>query len=273
MSEYVPVRVKIKHFLRNILPRSLFRIINKIWIYTFANFFKVQSVLDKYTDLFLLNNDKLVQGGPFAGLRYVDKAVGSNYLHKLVGSYESVLHPVFTGIFLKNFDSVVDIGAAEGYYLVGLGKKFPDAKLVGFETESAGRKLIAEMYKINMLSNEFVLEGTATAGNVAPYITENTLLVCDCEGAELDILDPALEPILKTVKVAIIELHDFIRMGIKEILIERFSPTHDITIIPFKMTDPSHFPYLDSIKNRSERYEILRERSWQEQEWMILYRK
>lgn len=273
MSEYVPVRVKIKGFLRNLLPKSLFDLINKVWIHTFARLFKVQDVLDSYTALFLQNNPKVVQGGPFTGLRYVDKAVGSNYLHKLVGSYEAVLHPVLSEIFQKRFDTVIDIGAAEGYYLVGVGQKFPGAKLVGFETESTGRELVAEMYTKNYLTNELVLEGTATPANVAPYITGATLLICDCEGGELDILNPDVEAAFAEVDTALIELHDFIRPGIKEALIERFSPTHDITLVPFKMADPSQFPFLASITNQSEQYEILRERGWQEQEWMILSRK
>ncbi len=273
MSEYVPVRVKARRFLRDLLPRSLFDLLSKLWISTFARCFNVQDVLDRYTDAFLQTNPKIVQGGPFAGLRYVDRAVGSNYLHKLVGSYEAILHPVLAEIFLKKFDTVIDIGAAEGYYLVGVGQKFPTAKLIGFETELIGRDLIAEMFQKNQLQNELVLEGTATAANVAPCISEATLLICDCEGGELDILDPTLEPAFARIDTAIIELHDLMRPGIKSALIERFSATHDITIVPFKMAAPDHFPYLASIKNQAELYEILRERGWQEQEWMILKRK
>ncbi len=273
MTEYVPVRVKIKHTLRNLLPKSLFTLINKVWINTFARFFKVQDVLDKYTALFLQNNPKVVQGGPFTGLQYVDKAVGSNYLHKLVGSYEAVLHPVWSKIFQKHFDTVIDIGAAEGYYLVGLGQKFPQTKLVGFETESRGRDLIAEMYQKNNLQNELILEGTATVNNVPSYITENTLLICDCEGGELDILNPDLESAFKKIDTAIVELHDLMRPGIKETLTKRFSPTHTINFVQFKTADPRQFPFLASIQNQSEQYEILRERGWQEQDWMILNRK
>lgn len=273
MSEYVPVRVKARRFLRDLLPASLFGLVSKIWINTFARCFKVQNVLDKYTELFLQHNPKVVQAGPFAGLQYVDQAVGSNYLHKLVGSYEAILHPVWAEIFQKKFNTIIDIGAAEGYYLVGLGQKFPEAKLVGFETEVTGRELITEMYQKNHLPNELILEGTATAANVAPYITEATLLICDCEGGEFDILDPSLEPAFTKIDTAVIELHDFVRPGIKEALIKRFSATHNITLVPFKMADPSQFTFLASIKNQSEQYEILRERGWQEQEWMLLIRK
>lgn len=273
MSQYIPARVKVRLFLRNILPKALFSLINKLWIYTFAHFFRVQDVLEKYTELFLQSNSKVVQGGPFAGLSYVDKAVGSNYLHKLVGSYEAVLHPTLAEIFQNKFDTVIDIGAAEGYYLVGLGQKFPKARLIGFETESTGRELITEMYKKNNLHNDLILEGTATTSNVVPYITGATLLICDCEGGELDILNPSAEVAFAKVQTAVIELHDFIRPRIKEALTKRFSATHHITLVPFKMANPNDFPFLKSIQNHKDQYEILRERGWQEQEWMILNRK
>jgi hypothetical protein len=273
MSEYLPIRVKIKGFLRNFLPKRIFNLINKLWILTFAHCFGVQDVLGKYTELFLQNNPKVVLAGPFAGLHYVDRAVGSNYLHKLVGSYEAVLHPTVNSILEKSFDTVIDIGAAEGYYLVGIGQKLPQTRLVGFETETTGRELISEMFIKNNLKNELVLEGTATAANVAPYITEATLLICDCEGGELDILDPNIEAVFAKVQTAVIELHDFIRHGIKEALTQRFSPTHTVTLIPFKLADPSQFPFFAAITDKSEQYEILRERGWQEQEWMILNRK
>lgn len=273
MKEYIPFRVRLRSHLKSVLPKAVFSIVSHLWQSTGARLYNVQNVLESYTEKFLSSYPKVVQGGPFKGLQYVDKAVGSNYLHKLIGSYEGVLHPVLNQICQKNFDTIIDIGAAEGYYLIGLGQKFAGAKLIGFETESAGRELISEMYKKNDLKNELVLKGTATATNVAPFITESTLLICDCEGGELDILNLDTEEVFRKIDTAIIELHDFIRPRIKEVLIKRFSPTHTISLVPFKMADPNEFPFLAEISNRSEQYEILRERGWQEQEWMILERR
>lgn len=273
MKEFIPLRVQFRQYLKVILPSSLFNSISFLWQKTGANFYDVQGIVDSYTKKFLSTYPKIVQGGPFKSLVYVDKAVGSNYLHKLIGSYEAVLHPVLDEIFQKSYSTIIDIGAAEGYYLVGLGQKFPKAKLVGFETESTGRDLISQMYQKNNLQNELVLEGTATVSNVAPYITPSTLLICDCEGGELDILDPTIESAFATVETAIIELHDFIRPGIKEALLERFGSTHAIEIIQFKKAEPAHFPFLANIENKKDSYELRRERGWQEQEWLILRRK
>lgn len=273
MTTYIPVRVRLKNQLRLLLPKSLFAFINKVWINTFAKFFNVQNVVAKYTAEFVSKYPKVVQGGPFKGMQYVDQSVGSNYVHKLIGSYESILHPYIESLRSKHFDTIIDIGAAEGYYLVGLGQMFPDSKLVGFEIEENGRQLIKEMYEKNSLKNKLVLEGEANVNNVVPYITEKTLLICDCEGGELDILNPITEKDFSKVDTAIIELHDFIRPGIKEALTSRFSETHNIKLIPFAMANPDFFPFLASITNENEQYELRRERGWQEQEWMILEKK
>jgi hypothetical protein len=273
MKEYLPLRVRAKLLLRKLLPKSLFSAVHAIWAHTFAHFVKGQDILKHYTAIFLSQNPRAVQAGPFKSMQYVDMAVGSSYFHKLVGSYEAVLHPTIERIRGKKFDTVLDIGSAEGYYLIGFGRFYKDAHLVGFEIEEKGRQLTEEMYTMNHLTNKLTLLGEATAKNITPYITNHTLLVCDCEGGELDILDPVTSPELLTVDMAIIELHDFIRPGIQESLTNRFKATHSVTIVPFVLADPKDFPFLASVSNKKDLYELRRERGWQEQNWMILEKK
>lgn len=273
MKQYIPLRVRVRRHLMKRLPETLFNGISNLWQKTGATLYDVQGVVEKYTEQFLATHPKTVQNGPFSGMHYVDEAVGSNYLHKLVGSYEAILHPVIESLHAKKFDTIIDIGSAEGYYLIGLGRLFPNVTLVGFEIEERGRELTSEMAKINGVSNTMILNAEANACNVAPYVTTDTLLISDCEGAELDILNPDTESNIANFDTAIIELHDFIRPGIKEALKERFSKTHTVSIIPFTMADYTKFPFLSGITNQNERYEVLRERGWQEQEWMVLHRK
>ncbi len=267
---YIPLRVKIRTQLRKFLPVTLFAAISFVWINTLARFFKVQDILQEYTRRFLKTHPKIVHSGPFTGMKYVDQAVGSNYLHKLIGSYEAVLHPVLDSIKGREYDTIIDIGAAEGYYLIGLGQMFPAASLIGFESDETGRALAKKLYELNGLQNQFLLKGEATAANVHPYVTSDTLLVCDCEGAEVDILDPSVYPSYREIKTAIIELHDHLRPGLKKILMERFALTHKITVVRFRPADPNDFPFLSAIKNKRHLYEISRERGWQEQEWLVL---
>ncbi|MFH1188282.1 MAG: hypothetical protein V1652_00350 [bacterium] len=273
MQNYLPFRVKVKFFLKKALPMKAFDFVHFLWIKTFAYFIKGQSILLKYQNLFLSKYPKTVQAGPFKGMLYVDKAIGSSYLHKLIGSYEAILHPHINMFKNKDFDTILDIGSAEGYYLIGFGIMFPNAHLVGFEIEEDGRNLSDKMYQKNNLKNKITLLGEATKENVSSFITSKTLLICDCEGGELDILDPKTFPTFLDIDTAIVELHDFIRPGIKKVLIERFEDTHSITIVPFALANPKEFPFFADIKNKKDLYELRRERGCQEQEWMILEKK
>jgi hypothetical protein len=49
----------------------------------------------------------------------------------------------------------------------------------------------------------------------------------DAEGAEVDILQPALSPALAGMNI-IVETHDVYRRGALATMLERFQPTHDI---------------------------------------------
>lgn len=273
MSEYLPFRVRAKVLLKKLLPTKIFDVVRLLWVNFFARLVKDKDVIAKYQTIFLSQFPKVVQEGPFKGMQYVDMAVGSSYLHKLIGSYEAILHPYIKSLEGKHFDTVLDIGSAEGYYLVGFGKMFKDAQLVGFELEEKGRELNRELYNINSLTNKLTLLGEATKENVTSFITKDTLLICDCEGAEVDILDPANAPQFKDVKTAIIELHDFIRPNAREILKGRFQNTHTIKIIQFALANPQDFPFLKTVTDEKDLYELRRERGCQEQEWMILERK
>lgn len=273
MKEYLPPRVRAKLLLKKLLPISLFKVVHVIWMNTFAPFVKGQDILKHYTTVFLSKNPRAVQSGPFKGMQYVDMAIGSSYFHKLIGSYEAILHPTLEKLRHKKFNTILDIGSAEGYYLVGFGRFYNEAHLVGFEIEEKGRSLTKEMYEMNHLKNKLTLLGEATAENIVPYITEKTLLVCDCEGGEMDILDPTVSPELLTVDTYIIELHDFLRPGIQESLTQRFKHTHHITIVPFTLANPKDFPFLASITSKKDLYELRRERGWQEQNWMVLEKK
>lgn len=273
MKEFMPFRVRAKLFLKGVLPKNLFKLVQSLWISTFSNIVKGNDVVRKYENIFLENFPPIVQAGPFAGMRYVDASIGSSYLHKLIGSYEAVLHPVINDLEDSEFDTVIDIGTAEGYYLVGFGKMFPKARLVGFEIEEEGRRLSKELFAKNSLNNELLFLKEATGENVGEFLTQKTLLICDCEGGEVDILDPEKFPRFSEVDFAIIELHDFIRPGAREILTERFKNTHTVKIIRFKLADPEKFPFFAMVNNEKDLYELRRERACQEQEWMILEKK
>jgi hypothetical protein len=66
-------------------------------------------------------------------------------------------------------------------------------------------------------------------------------VLIDAEGAEREILDPALVPSLAKT-VVLVELHDFIVRGIRALLEGRFHPTHRIEVIPARPRTANDFP-------------------------------
>ena len=64
----------------------------------------------------------------------------------------------------------------------------------------------------------------------AHYTGQSVLLMCDIEGAELELLDPLKSPALRIMDL-IVERHECLRAGITAELIERFVSTHHISLV------------------------------------------
>ncbi len=90
-----------------------------------------------------------VRQGPFAGLRYINRAVGSAFIPKLLGIYERELNACVEAACAVQFPLIVDVGAAEGYYAVGLARRNPEARVIAFEMEESGREALREMAALN----------------------------------------------------------------------------------------------------------------------------
>src|SRR4051794_6510848 len=86
-----------------------------------------------------------VSGGPFRGLRYGSKSIGSEYTPKLLGTYEIELREITEQLIARGFGLIVNVGAAEGYYAVGMAVRCPTSKVVAYEADEGGREMTREM--------------------------------------------------------------------------------------------------------------------------------
>lgn len=271
----IPAKVKIKLLLKKLMPTIIFNIILKIWRNSFSKISSADDmeIINKYTKEFLETYNYNVVGGPFKGLKYINRAVGSGYLIKLIGVYEEILHKTILSSISRKYTTFIDIGCAEGYYLVGIGRESKETKLIGYDIDKKALELTRELYTINNLSNELLLIDNCTPEDLNSRIDDKTLLMCDAEGFENEILNPLLVSNLTNVQTFIVELHDFAVSGIKEILTKRFEKTHTIETIIFKNGNPENYPFLMNIKNKNHLYTILRERGEQEQEWLVMEKR
>lgn len=184
-----------------------------------------------------------VAGGPFAGLRYPAKAIGSALLPKLIGLYEKELSPVIEQAIARPFDLVVDIGAAEGYYAVGMRRAGAARRMIAYEASDDTRSLLEETCRLNETSID--IRGWCSADDLNRDLSlglGRAMVLCDCEGAEQELLDPAAVPALRGSWI-LVEVHDFIVPGIEQRLMERFAESHQITVFTQEPRSATDMPF------------------------------
>ncbi len=226
----------------------------------------------------LLDRSEVMEG-PFAGMRYAKAAaVGSMLWPKLLGTYESELRPCFEKIAIGNrYRKIVDVGFAEGFYLVGLGRMFGDAALVGFDTEDEAKTLCHANAAANHIkSSRLRLFGAFDADTFRRVLEDETLIVVDCEGFENDVIE-SVSPDERGKADWLIETHDHLVHGTTDRMIAALSDTHDVTEITTD-DDVTHKLSLlpESIRDRHNKYvqeSLVAECRKVKQSWIFATRK
>ena len=214
---------------------------------------KIFSVLNRYFDNFITRKfvtpyirfrtgDK-VASGPFKGMNYISGSVGSRLTPKFLGTYELELAPTIEKICKKNFDVIVDVGAAEGYYAVGMAMRNQKTKVIAFESEDTGRELIGEMAVKNRVAKRVDIRGHCGIGSLSDAISENKkcLVMMDIEGAEMELLDNDVVPKLNRCHI-LVEAHECVVPGVSDTIKNRFKNTHKINEIDERSRGMSDFP-------------------------------
>jgi len=173
-----------------------------------------------------------VQAGPFAGMRYFDAHVWGIISNKWLGSYEAELHSIVEQICQTPYRRVIDIGCAEGWYAIGLLFRMRDIQMLAYDTDPISRRQCQRLARLNGVSHRLQMGGLCTAEILESLAGAHTLVVCDIEGAEAFLLDPARTPKLASTDI-LVELHES-QSGsheLEELLRARFHSTHQITSV------------------------------------------
>lgn len=179
---------------------------------------------------------RTVVQGPFKGVRYPRSIQSGNALHaKWLGCYEAEIRDMWTRLSRQHFDLIVDVGAAEGFYVVGLARLFPKASVVAFEAGVSERHAMRELVEVNGIANVVVkgwcdLQALTEIGRGSTGGVPSSLLIMDVEGAEYDLLVPEEAPWLAHA-VILVECHRFKGEPGADVFIERFRGTHDAEIV------------------------------------------
>jgi hypothetical protein len=171
----------------------------------------------------------VVRSGPFQGMSYLDEIVWGSITPRWLGSYEAELHGVIGGLAGKGYGTVIDVGCAEGYYAVGLARLLPQARVIAFDADFISRGQARRLAKLNGVEDRVEIRSFCRHGDLAPAHAGRTLVVCDIEGGEGDLLDPGKVASLCDSDI-LVEVHE--EKGVdgkmEKLLMNRFLGTHRV---------------------------------------------
>lgn len=184
-----------------------------------------------------------VASGPFAGMEYLTSVPGGAWLPKVLGTYELEIAPAIEECATARFETIVDIGAAEGYYAVGMARRCPQANVICFEYYPPARRLLDRMARVNGVRGQLSIHSECTPERLAETLTGSgpTLVISDCEGAEDHLLDPVRVPALRKATL-LVEMHDAFCPGVTERVCERFAESHEIVRFAARERAVTDFP-------------------------------
>jgi len=210
-----------------------------------------------------------VHAGPFAGLRYLPEARNSGFTAKILGCYEAEITHAVEAIIVNNYEAIVNVGCAEGYYAVGFAVTSTRSTIYAFDNQPDCRVLCGKLAELNEVTAQIVIGSECNHAELNKLRDRRVCVMCDCEGFEAELLDPLKVPALTGWDI-LVELHDCHRPGITATLTERFSVTHDIELIDSVQRNPEDFPQAGFLRSRRDRLIAVSDLrgSWQQWAWM-----
>ena len=164
----------------------------------------------------------VVLDGSFKGLKYCTDARVTFPPSKRMGSYECELSEVVAYIVSNNYDRIVDVGSAEGYYAVGLLTKTKSSLMFAYETTPGDRDWLRQNAQLNGVSDRLFIGEFCTPEVLQSIIEPRTFVFSDCEGYEDVLFDPEKCPSLASTDM-LIECHDDTVPGITDKLQKMFA--------------------------------------------------
>jgi hypothetical protein len=218
--------------------------------------------------------------GPFRGMRIELSPLSSRHLlGYILGSQELELREVIGDIVTRGYRTILNIGAADGYYAVGLAIRSPEARVEAFEALPELHPLIARTAAVNGVSDRVAISGTCSAPLLDARLEAAqgpTLVLMDIEGGEVELLDPQRIPSLARADI-LVETHDAFVADATTTLIGRFRETHDIASYSARPRSLSDFPpdFLPRLKRWFPELavELMNERRTGLQRWLMLTAK
>ncbi|RYI25273.1 MAG: class I SAM-dependent methyltransferase [Acetobacteraceae bacterium] len=210
-------------------------------------------LLAKWRSIVLANTltargETVVRSGPFAGMIYTVEASEGCRAPRLLGAYEASLHPVIETVMARAYPQVLDIGCAEGYYAVGLARRMPATTVHARDSDPKARDLCATLATANGVSGRLRVGAEVWHSDFALCARERTFILCDIEGGEATLLNPAEAPAQAEADI-LVEVHEAVHPGLLDTLTTRFAPSHRVTRIDRSLAPDLLPPWAETLSD------------------------
>ena len=281
-----------------LLKKIRIKLINIVWIFQekglLETLFHIQRLIIFALKVILNINDKVevrrsllskiiskklnnkIKYGNFKGLKLYDQSWwgAKDKAAILLGLYEKeVLEKIMELAKINNLTDFIDIGAADGYYGVGVLHAGFFKHSHCFEISKFGREIITKNSIINGVYKKISVYGKLNdllSKKIKKFNTRKNLILIDIEGAEFEMLTTEFIHDIKHCYL-IIELHyEFLeKSNLKFIsLKKRFKSFFDIEIISTGSRNPNALDDLKYFKD-SDKWLICSEGRRIKGEWMV----
>ena len=194
--------------------------------------------------------------GPFKGTKILESVTWGGAAasgSKILGLYEANVLKLIAAL-PSDIDTLVDVGAADGYYAVGMLKANIVKRAICFESDSKSQTEMDTTAKVNEVRDKIEVYGKADISYLSHLQIQNfssVIFIFDVEGFEYELLtDSNLSAMAKSH--IIVELHEFTSDAIlaANLLISRASTIFEVEIIHQSSIDIRD-KYFDSLKDNT----------------------
>jgi hypothetical protein len=196
----------------------------------------------------------VVFAGPLAGMKIPLDTPLADLPMYVLGCYEMEMHPVLSRVICSPPPLIIDIGSAFGYYTVGLACQTKNTRIIGFEADKEIHwDKARQLAELNEVSHRIDQRAYCDIQALTVAAEEGCFIICDCEGGEVELLDPGRIPALKRSEI-LCEVHEFYAPKATAILVDRFKTTHRVELLCEIPRNPEQYRILDSF---SQSYKML----------------
>lgn len=214
----------------------------------------------------------MIQSGPFRGMKLTpDSCWGDGDITpKLLGTYEEELHVVLEEFFSRDYNAIVNIGSAEGYYAIGCAIRRPKTPVYAYDANPNAAAILERNAALNDIAWRITVSGNCEADDLISLAKRHSslLVISDCEGYETTLFGNASVADALSCSDVIVECHDFRDPNCTPTVFAALWRTHLIEIIYSGSRNPNRFPILSRYSD-SDRWAAVSENRPELMNWLV----